>query len=79
MTTVKIEMYGSTITATVDADSMVSISVDGVWAGDGIWEGQIVDCAAQFGSDVQTDEVYDALDEALQDAIDDAGKADERG
>lgn len=49
----------------------VSISADGVWAGDGKFvRGAIVDCAATLG-----DEVYDALDDAIGDAIAD-GKSE---
>ena len=48
-------------------DSLVSIDVDGVWAGEGKWDveaEEITDCGATLG-----DEVYDALSEALQEAI----------
>lgn len=51
--------------ATVDlTTSKVRIFRDGIWAGDGVWTGvEICDCAADLG-----DEVYEALDEALDEA-----------
>lgn len=55
----------TTFTATVEGDR-VTISADGVWAGEGKWaadRGVIEDCAADLG-----DDVYDALDAALVEA-----------
>ena len=61
---VTIDHDDTTYTATLDG-AKVTISRDGMWSGDGRWTGKaITDCAANIG-----DEVYDALDEALVDAI----------
>lgn len=69
MTTITARAAG--YVATVDTDTMaVSISRDGVWSGDGKWDqaGRKIDsCAADLG-----DEAYDALDEAIGDALDEA-------
>jgi len=69
-----------TITATAEGytatltDDRVSISRSGVWAGDGRWEdGRIVDCAARLGETADESEaVYEALETALQDELDEA-------
>jgi hypothetical protein len=69
MATKEITVTAAGYVATLDVStSRVSIShEDGIWSGDGRWDGaRIVDCAANLG-----DEVYDALDEALLDACDD--------
>lgn len=68
--TATVTMFESTITATVSTTGKVSISADGHWAGEGQWSDMIMDCPAHFGSDTQTEQVYDALDTAIQDAID---------
>lgn len=68
--TATVTMFDSAITATVSRTGRVDISVDGHWAGNGQWSDMIMDCPARFGSDAQTDAVYEALDCAIQDAID---------
>ncbi len=49
----------------------VEICHDGHWVGRGKWEDdQITDCDARLGSCVdETEEIYEALDEALSDAL----------
>lgn len=50
---------------TLVEDGSISITIDGVWAGDGAWDGtNIVDCAAQLG-----EKVYDGLESVLGDAV----------
>jgi len=52
----------------------ISISVNGVWAGDGkIVDGEIRDCAAQLGGDQDETEVLYSL---IEDAIE-GGRGDE--
>ncbi len=48
--------------------TMVTISRDGTWAGDGIWtdDCEIVDCPAVLGDDQDaSDETYEAICDAL--------------
>lgn len=49
-------------------ETMISISMDGVWAGSGRFvDGQVVDCGAQFCDDNDESlEVYDMIDEAIE-------------
>lgn len=63
-TEISITIADAAYTASIE-NSRVEIHRDGVWAGTGRWDGRIVDCAADLG-----DDVYEALDEALVDAID---------
>jgi hypothetical protein len=55
---------GRTYTAEVDDNGTVTLSRDGVWAGEGRWDGRIEDCAASL-----PDEVFDALDSAIAAAM----------
>lgn len=52
----------------------VDIYVGGVWAGSGVWDADaetIRDCAARLGADeAETEMIYDQLDEAIVEAID---------
>ena len=67
---VTITLNGHEYTATLargpqDTRTSVSISKDGIWAGNGYWSGKrIEDCAANLG-----DEVYDELDSEIDDAF----------
>lgn len=62
------------MTTATKKSTKVTISRDGVWAGDGVWiegEGRI-DCAAVLGPDQDaSDETYDLLTEALESALED--------
>ena len=71
MTTASITTHGHTYEADLDGDR-VTISMDGVLAGAGRWrDGSILDCDAVLvrGDADATERVYDALDEALEDAL----------
>lgn len=50
----------------------ISISVDGVWAGDGkLIDGVISDCGAQFGDDQdESENVYELIEEAIEEGKD---------
>jgi len=62
---VQIERNGYTYTARVTSESDISISRDGIWAGNGKWTNCISDCAADLGEDV-----YEALEDAITEAMD---------
>lgn len=60
---------GETIKA-CDRDGIITIFVDGAWAGTGKWNGQMIeDCAAHLGADDdETQAIYARLEEGLADA-----------
>lgn len=66
-----VEVEAQGYSASVTADGKVSISNErGEWAGDGRWDAdacRIEDCAADLG-----DDVYEALEETIAEAIDEA-------
>jgi hypothetical protein len=64
--TVTVTIDGNDYTATLE-DGQVTLTENGKWAGKGRWDepnARIEDCAADLGEDV-----YDALDAALDAAI----------
>lgn len=65
----EITVTAANFTATVNvADLTVEIvDAEGVWVGDGVWEGRIAQCAAPIG-----DAAYEALDCALIAALDES-------
>jgi len=62
---VEVQYNGAEYTASVDENLVVRISRDGVFAGKGEWaEDHVESCDADLG-----DEVYDALDAAIKEAV----------
>lgn len=63
----EITLENTTYSIEVEADGRLDIYVDNEWAGNGRWDGEIRDCAADLG-----DDVYEALDRVAALAIADA-------
>jgi hypothetical protein len=60
-TTVTIEHADHIYTVEVEADGAIDITVDGVVAGRGTWDGRRIECDA-----VLPEEAYDAMEAALE-------------